>query len=174
MASWPVGRSLDGGLDEIALPGSPGRLWLCGKHAVAPDPDALMGRIGGTTLVCLTEPFELADRYPGYVQWLRDHADRVVWFPIPDLDVPTVASAVALLDDLHARLADGECVLVHCAAGFGRAGTVAACLLVGHGLTTEEAIAHVAACRPMAGPEVGAQRGLVEAIAQRTQGSRSL
>src|SRR4051812_34978140 len=68
---WWSGRSRDGGIDEIPLPGVPGRMWLCGKHAIGPDPEALLGRVGATSVVCLTEVAEFVDRYPAYVAWLR-------------------------------------------------------------------------------------------------------
>ena len=52
-------------------------------------------------------------------------------------------------------------MLVHCAAGFGRSGTVAVCTLVALGVGRREALERVATDRPGAGPEVGAQRELV-------------
>jgi protein-tyrosine phosphatase len=163
---WPSGRSRDGGIDEIPLPDVPGRLWLCGKHAIGPDPQALLGRVGATSVVCLTEVAELVDRYPEYVAWLRAaHAEQAVWFPIPDLHAPEAGAAVALVDDLARRLRGGAQVVIHCAAGFGRSGTLATCVLIALGTGAADALALVAASRPMAGPEVGAQRDLVEAFA---------
>ena len=161
-------RSVDGGIDEIPAPHVPGRLWLCGKHAIAPDPEAAMATAGAaTTVVCLTEAHELEDRYPEYVTWLRAgaHDGRAIWFPIHDLHAPAPASALEVVDDLADRLRAGESVLVHCGAGIGRAGTLAVCVLMRLGLTRDEALASVAAHRPMAGPEAGAQRDLVDAIA---------
>ena len=118
------------------------------------------------TIVCLNQPGELADRYPAYVDWLRRHdGGRALWFPIPDLHAPALDDLRPLLDDIGRRLAAGGHVLVHCGAGVGRAGTVAVCVLLQHGLGREEALAHVADHRPMAGPEVGAQRDLVEQLA---------
>lgn len=55
------------------------------------------------------------------------------------------------------------CVL-HCGAGIGRAGTIAAALLMRGGLSHDEALARVASSRPMAGPEAGAQRDLLVAL----------
>jgi protein-tyrosine phosphatase len=163
---WPAGRGRDGGIDEIALPDVPGRLWLCGKHAIGPDPEALLGRVGASAVVCLTEVDELAERYPEYVAWLRAaHADRAVWFPIPDLHAPPADAAIALVVDVADRLRRGDQVVIHCAAGFGRSGTLAACVLIALGLDAAAALQLVAASRPMAGPEVGAQRDLVEAFA---------
>jgi len=82
-------RSRHGGVDEIPLPVGPGRLWLCGKHFVGPDPDAAMAAVGATTVLCLSEVHELSGRYPGYVAWLGVNVPRrAVWFPIPDLHAP--------------------------------------------------------------------------------------
>lgn len=164
---WPTGRARDGGIDEIPLPDVPGRLWLCGKHAIGPDPEALLGRVGASSVVCLTEVAELLDRYPEYVAWLRAaHAERAVWFPVPDLHAPEADAAIILVVDLARRLRDGDQVVVHCAAGFGRSGTLAACVLIALGVSAADALTLVAASRPMAGPEVGAQRDLVEAFAE--------
>ena len=169
-AGWPRGRSRDGGVDRIPLPTDNGALWLCGKHAIGPDPEGLLGRVGATTVVCLTERHELLDRYPDYVTWLDRHrGDRAVWFPIPDLHAATLDSVVPLIDHLHERIGRGEHLIVHCAAGIGRAGTMATCLLVAAGFELDEALRTVAEHRPMAGPEVGAQRVLVEAFAARTR-----
>ncbi|MCU1503748.1 MAG: putative protein-tyrosine phosphatase [Ilumatobacteraceae bacterium] len=163
---WPDGRGRDGGIDEIPLPMVPGRMWLCGKHAIGPDVEALLGRVGASSVVCLTEVDELIDRYPEYVAWLREvGGDRAIWFPIPDLHAPQAHQAIELVVDLAARLRRGDQVVIHCAAGFGRSGTLAACVLIALGLTAAQALRLVAASRPMAGPEVGAQRDLVAAFA---------
>lgn len=160
-------RWRDGGVDQVPVPGVPGQLWLCGKHAVGPDPEAALARIGGRgAIVCLNERHELDGRYPDYVAWLEAHqGDRAVWFPIPDLHAPPLGELQHLLGDLDDRLADGQRLLVHCGAGIGRAGTIAVCLLMGRGIDRDEALRVVAAHRPMAGPEVGAQRDLVDQLA---------
>lgn len=160
------GFNTDGGVHEVVLPAGSGRLWLCGKHVVGPDPDALLERLGADAVVCLTERHELVDRYPGYVAWLDEQMGRrAVWFPIHDLHAPPLEQAREFLGGLVARLAAGEGLVVHCGAGIGRAGTTAVALLVLAGEPLDEALAHVRASRPMAGPEVGAQRDLVERLA---------
>src|ERR1700728_4257075 len=166
MSSWPTGRSLHGGVDEVPLPARiPGRLWLCGKRFIAPDPEAAMAEVHASAVVCLCERDELIDRYPDYVAWLEaNQPDRAIWWPIPDLHAPDVESALDLLNRLRSRLEEGQTMLLHCGAGIGRAGTVAAGLLITIGSSTEEAIAHVAAHRPMAGPEVGAQTELLNVL----------
>ena len=170
MSRWPGERSQNGGVDEVPLPSGAGRLFLCGKHFVGPDAEAAVERVGATAIVCLNQASELVHRYPDYVDWLRaNEPDRAVWFPIPDLHAPTVNAAMALLDELCARLARGDVLLVHCGAGIGRAGTVAAALLITMGVPLEEAIATVAAHRPMAGPEAGVQRDLLVALSRPTR-----
>ncbi|MDQ1425767.1 MAG: hypothetical protein QOD72_3265, partial [Acidimicrobiaceae bacterium] len=152
---------------RVPLPGYAGALWLCGKHAVGPDPLAALARVGATTIVCLNERDELDDRYPDYVEWLSVNRDGdAVWFPIHDLHAPPLAAMRPLLDDLRQRLRDGERLLVHCGAGIGRAGTVATCLLMMMGVTRDDALRTVADHRPTAGPEGGAQRDLIDELAR--------
>ena len=150
----------------MPVPGAGGRMWLCGKHHIGPDPQAVLAETGATTVVCLTQRHELEDRFPEYVQWLdAGSGGRVIWFPIHDLSVPTLDELAGLVDDVAARVAAGEHVVVHCAAGIGRAGNVATGVLVRLGMDRAAALAHVAAHRPMAGPEVGAQAELIAAYA---------
>ncbi|HEY5664040.1 MAG TPA: hypothetical protein VIS05_08395 [Ilumatobacter sp.] len=164
---WLSPRQRDGGIDRVPLPAAtPGELWLCGKHAIAPlaaTPDA----IGWTTVVCLVERHELTPRYPHYVAWLDAGGDRVLWWPIPDLHAPALPAMAAFVEDLVGRLRAGASLLVHCGAGIGRAGTTAVCVLVRLGLGLADAEHTVGAARPMAGPEVGAQRELCRAFASR-------
>lgn len=158
--------NVDGGVHEIPLPHVPGRLWLCGKHAIAPDPDALLTALGADTVVCLVEDHELADRYPTYLHWLRVATPTVaVRFAIHDLSAPPFERAMPFLDDLVDRLRAGDGLVVHCGAGIGRAGTTAAALMVLLGTPLDDALAHVRAHRPMAGPEVGPQLELLQRLA---------
>lgn len=159
-------RSRHGGVDEIPLPVATGRLWLCGKHFVGPDAEAALERTGATAVVCLNERHEIADRYPDYVRWLEaNRPARATWFPIPDLHAPDLDVVRPLLEDLRRRLAAGEGLLVHCGAGVGRAGTIAAAVLMTFGVPMDAALQTVADHRPMAGPQCAAQVDLLEGIA---------
>jgi hypothetical protein len=161
-SGWLNERQRDGGVDRVILPDDVGgALFLCGKHAIA-------GRYESgawDTVVCLVERHELVDRYPDYVRWLDGAGERAIWFPIPDLHAPEVDQMVELVEQLVALLRAGRRLVVHCAAGKGRAGTTAVCVLTTLGVTVDDALAQVAASRPGAGPEAGVQRELVDELA---------
>jgi protein-tyrosine phosphatase len=141
---------------------------LCGKRYIGPDPDAAVATTGADLVVCLCEEHELTERYPEYVQWLRSRRrEQVLWSPVPDFHAPEIEDALALVRQLRSRLDRGDTVLMHCGGGIGRTGTMAAALLITMGMSSADAIALVGSSRPMAGPEVGAQTALLEALARR-------
>ncbi len=163
---WLNERSRNGSIDEVPLPGASGRLWLCGKHLVGPSADEVLARTGATTVVCLNEAGALRDRYPRYIDWLEAEAGgRAIWFPVPDLHAPTLAAVGPLLDEVVRRLGAGEGVVVHCGAGVGRAGTIAAAVLMALGVSRVDAVARVAASRPSAGPQADVQSEPLDALA---------
>ena len=139
------------------MPGA-GQLWLCGKHFVGPDPEYVLERTGATTIVCLNELAEIEDRYPEYVNWLRANAStRAIWFPLHDMHAPSQATVTPFFEEVEARLRAGDGLVIHCGAGVGRAGTIAAALLIRAGMPFELALSTVAASRPMAGPQTETQ-----------------
>ena len=166
LQEWPSGRSRHGGVDRVPLPERPGALWLAGRRFVGPDPEAAMAEVGATAVVCLCEESELSDRYPSYVEWLRSDR-RALWLPVADLHAPAVEAADALAGRIDGLLAEGRSVLMHCGAGIGRAGTMAVAVLLQAGRGLDDALATVAAARPMAGPEVGAQTRMLEELSSR-------
>ena len=165
---WNEDRSRHGGVDEVPVPRVPGRLWLCGKHFIGPDPEAALERTGADVVVCLNDRSELNGRYPDYVHWLEAAPpSRALWRPVPDLHAPPLDDAEVLLADLRQRLESGDGLLIHCGAGLGRAGTVAAALLLTLGASNSDAHAAVAAARPAAGPQKAEQREFLRARAAR-------
>jgi ADP-ribosyl-[dinitrogen reductase] hydrolase len=71
--------------------------------------------------------------------------------PIPDVSTPEPrfeAKWPEVSERLRSRLDSGESVLVHCRGGLGRAGMIAARLLVEIGVDPEVAIKRVRAVRP--------------------------
>ena len=126
-----------------------------------------MLHVQATTIVCLTQQRELESRYPEYVTWLRRQPpERAMWFPIPDLGAPPLEMLTPLLVELCRRIEEGNTLLVHCAAGIGRSGTIAVALLMTMGVGRQHALESVANSRAMAGPEAGAQRDLLRALEQ--------
>lgn len=163
--TWPRGRSADGGIDKIPLPVD-GQLWLCGKHVVGPDPQAALDRVGAAGIICFNERHEIDERYPGYVDWLREVDPPSRWFPTPDLGVRSFDEYLPLVDAVAEDLRTGSRLIAHCGAGIGRAGTFAAAVLLALGLDREAALATVADNRPMAGPEAGSQQEMIIELAQ--------
>jgi protein-tyrosine phosphatase len=104
---------------------------------------------GASVLVTLLEPLEIST----YLGWRFDSLVRragmePIGFPIPDGWVPaSMEDTIDLVDALVARLLAGRMVVMHCLAGLGRTGTVAACCLVASGRVPAEAITIVRSAR---------------------------
>lgn len=124
--------------------------------------------VGVNALVDLTEAAEPGTR--SYKPLLDDLAPGSLvhaHFPIRDQRVPTPHEMLAIMDTIDALIADGRLVYVHCRGGVGRTGTVIGCHLVRHGLTGEQALAHLALLRQATpdghrpSPATPAQRAMV-------------
>ena len=153
-------------VDEIPLADSPGTLGLTlgpGKQ----DPEALgygiwkrdldkdLTRLretfGTDVLVSLMEDWEMAELRMADLPRRADELGILVRrFSIVDVSTPRKNEALAfdeLIDAIADDLASGRNVAVHCRAGLGRSGLVAACVLVRDGTPPEDAIRHVRAHR---------------------------
>lgn len=150
--------SVAAGAGRIGLGHCPGRN-DAEPRSVAADLNAIVAW-GARALLTLVEPHELtligAQRLPDLARELP-----LEWWHLPIEDMcapdlafearwPTVSTAV------HALLEEGSAVMVHCRGGFGRAGTIAARLLIERGMEPLEAIAAVRKARP----------GAIETVAQ--------
>lgn len=146
------------GLGLIGLCGCPGRAYgdLLANSLVR-DLDSDLRAIrdfGATALVTLMEHGELEwAGAPMAVlgERVAAHGMRSLYLPIadgcaPDLhwDAAWDQHAPGLLDSLRAQ----HTIVLHCRGGRGRAGLVAARLLIGLGETADAAIARVRAARP--------------------------
>lgn len=137
---------MDGGLREVAMPaGISGALYLSSMPGRFQPLPQTMGQIRTARLdriICLTPEDEIRWKSPDYAEAIR-HGDLpcpVQIFPIPDFGEPEDRHAfLALVWHVRDRLLEGERLLVHCAAGFGRTGTVATCVLVALGMEPDRA-----------------------------------
>jgi protein-tyrosine phosphatase len=153
-------------IDRVPLPRTTGALWLCARNDVGPDPEAALAWAQASTIVCLNRIDELAVRFPDYVEWLRSNiGTRAIWYPIENFRAPSARSVMPVVRMITDRLERGEGVVMHCAAGQGRAGTMATCVLMALGASTADAVRTVATHRVFAGPGSASQWALVEGVA---------
>ena len=151
-----------GGIHEIPT-GVAGRMFVCGKHHIGPDVHSVLAHTDNAHVVCLVERHELEHRYDDYLAWLDAGGDST-WFPVHDMHAPRLADAQLLFSALAGMLRDGRNVVIHCAAGIGRAGTTAAGTLMFLGMSSAEALALVRGHRPMAGPQTQVQQLLLDEL----------
>lgn len=91
-------------------------------------------------------------------------------FPIRDREVPeSTAELGKLVDKIDSELAAGKNVVLHCRQGVGRAGVVAACLLLNRGVSAVTAIQRLNASRGVPIPETIEQRQWIDRYATRAE-----
>lgn len=147
-------------------PDVPGTLWLSsmpGRWEPWSEFMAEADRVDLAWTLCLTEPGEITRVSPDYRAALDMGGMPGGWcnVPVRDFSVPEDAADLrAAVEEAAARLRSGESVLLHCAAGIGRTGMTAACLLKQLGLSTSEALSRVRVAG--SNPESAAQSGLID------------
>jgi len=151
-------------IDELPLAGGgvlglchfPGRRGVDGRgRAWQRSAEADMQAIrewGASAVLSLVEAHEF-ERLGVPDLGARVRAAGLRWHHLPIADMGVPAAPDLLQADAQARavvqaLARGERVLVHCAAGLGRTGTLAAALLVAFGHAPQAAIREVRRVRP--------------------------
>jgi ADP-ribosyl-[dinitrogen reductase] hydrolase len=155
-------------IDAVAVPGTGGLIGMTGcpgkdeyagigiasgpwKRDLDDDLEVIIAW-GAQALVSLIEDYEfvLLD-VPEFPEKVR--ALGIPWFhlPVVDLDVPDKRFDEmweTAGKELRRILADGGKIVLHCRAGLGRTGTIAARLLIEFGMDPREAVAKVRQSRP--------------------------
>jgi protein-tyrosine phosphatase len=86
---------------------------------------------------------------------------RWLHLPVPNFGVPPdPGSFRGGVEEIAQALRNGDAVMMHCAAGLGRTGSAAACVLKALGLPTQEAVERVREAG--SNPQNAQQSGFVE------------
>ncbi len=154
-------------LRPLALPAAArGRLWLGPMPGRAQSWAAFMSaarEAALTLVVCLTPREEIESCSPQYHAAIVQGRLPFRWLHLPMRNFGLADELRTWREgvDLVARgLVGGESVLLHCAAGIGRTGTTAACVLKRLGVDSASALQQVR--RAGSDPQSAAQSGLID------------
>lgn len=114
-------------------------------------------------VVCLTPRSEVAELSPAYHAAIARGQQPFRWMNLPmrNFGVPQDTAGFRRdVRDIADALRRGEAAMLHCAAGIGRTGSTAACVLKALGLTAEDALQRVRDAG--SNPENAKQSGLVD------------
>ncbi|QCI66654.1 dual specificity protein phosphatase family protein [Phreatobacter stygius] len=118
-----------------------------------------------TIVLSLVEDREFPDA-PGLDERLSRQGIRWLRYPVADYGTPQDLPAWrAMADELRAALDLGGRLVIHCRAGLGRSGMIAARLLVERGLPAAAAIAIVRGARPGAIETAGQEAWIADPAA---------
>ena len=146
----------------------PGRLAVMNRPgmytSLGEDLAFLHGERVGAIVSLTTMPLDIEAVRRAELEYLHE--------PVPDFTAPGPEQLGRIIEFIARQSEELErLVLVHCGAGLGRSGTVAAAYLVRGGLEPGAAIERVRKLRPFS-VETAEQESAVEAYARRLRGDR--
>lgn len=113
------------------------------------DINRLRNRYEVHHLLSLVEDHELDMlQIPRLVETAESAGIRVRRYPIVDVTAPQVKPTLPVVAEALDHLRAGQNVVVHCRGGLGRAGTLAASILVASGINAHESIFLIRQYRP--------------------------
>ena len=143
----------------------PGRLWT----ATAPNADDLAADLqhartqGADVVVSMLGTLEARLlRLAGEGEAAASAGLAFHRLPTTDFGTPEKTAARTVAEQLHAHLAAGEGVVVHCRGGVGRSSVLAALVLGLEGVPVDEAWQRIGSARGASVPETAAQRRFVD------------
>jgi len=152
------------------------------KFGILRDPGAWIDPAGQVLLSAYPRSRDLAglqrrgirllvnlDERPHEATLLARYGLTELHLPVPDFHAPTPEQLAIGVAAVVSAVSAGERVAIHCAAGLGRSGTLAACYLVELGQDWAAAVERVRAARPGA-IETRAQLAAVAAYADAPRG----
>lgn len=156
-------------LRRVELPPDvPGRLYLASMPGRFEPWPAFLGeaqQAGLQQVLCLTPRVEIGELSPAYLAAVARGRLPFRWtqmpmrnYGLPD-DLPAFRDTV---QSVAGALRGGDAVLLHCAAGLGRTGSAAACVLKALGLDTPQALQRVREAG--SNPQNAQQTGLVDSF----------
>ena len=143
----------------------PGSLWLAampGRFEPWSAFEARAQRADLRLVVCLTPRSELAELSPAYHAAVSQGIVPFRWLNLPMRNFGMPEDRTAFEEGVRQiaqALQRGDAVMLHCAAGMGRTGSTAACVLKALGLDTAEALQRVRDAG--SNPQNAQQSGLV-------------
>lgn len=127
-------------LSISCTPGYVGKLSDSSEDLVRDDVDIIYKNRYDIVLCLLTwEEMEKLNMMK-YPKFLKDKGILFLHLPIFDGYIPSISEMKPVVNKLVHKLLSGNNILIHCRCGYGRAGTIAACILLHFNYTSINAI----------------------------------